>query len=266
MKRIDFKDLRTFAAACDQLPERIKNTRGDKSWSGETWTESICRASNGGSVDCVQYAQEFIDRIQASLPETATHRWALEHVGAFPCVPAFLSGEPENMWAPADMPTETAPIRIYASVCCSCSVDWEAMQRRGAAILALVLIVSRTRPVELYTYSDWAEHDDRGDTVLSIRLPSHPMMVSEVAWALTAPALMRNLGFAYLRHHVPTIGHSFPWGDASRADRHRAGPAQRKLLNLEPQDILIGPVYMGDPLTNDPVGFIQSELSKLNLI
>jgi hypothetical protein len=129
-----------------------------------------------------------------------------------------------------------------------------------------VLLASRTRAVELYLYSDWAEFDDgAGDTVLLLKLPTRPMMLSETAWALTSPALMRNIGFDYLGYKVRTIPSRFPWGAATVADNRRGGPAQRRLLGLEPQDVLIGPVYLGDPMTSDPVGFVNRELAKLGL-
>ena len=262
MKRWDFDSLADFARACDALPADIKRRFSDESWTGETFSESLRLASSGGTEAHVPAAEAMLSQIHASLPETAARRWVLDHAGAFPCVPAYLAGEPENMWAAADMPADTSPVRIFVCSTSSAGVSHHDLQRRGCAALALVMLASRTRPVELYSYAHVAEIGRGvGDAVIVQRLQSHPLMLSEVAYVLTSAGWARNLTYAVLAHR----GASLHWGGATKRDGYQAGSATRSLLALEPQDVLIGPARLYDPAVSDPVGFVHRELARLNL-
>src|SRR5580765_1882361 len=266
MKRWDFKTLADFTRACDALSPETKDGHDRFDWTGESWTESIRYAHNGGTESSVPAAEAMMARIQANLPETITRRWMLEHAGAFPCVPAFLSGEPESMWALADTPTESSPVRVFIASTSSAAVGYEDLIQRGCACLALVMLASRTRPVELYSYAHCAERlrkPGRGDAFIVQRLQSHPIMLSEVSYVLTSAGWARNLTYAFLSEK---LGYSnLKWADAQAADHWQAGPVTRHLLGLEPQDLLIGPAHCNDPAVKDPVGFVHRELSKLGL-
>src|SRR5262245_12517346 len=108
MKRTDFQSLHAFAEACAALPSGIKAKNNDSYWTGETWAQSLHFARKGGNAKYVPAAEALVNKIQAALPETATRHWELAHAGAFPSVPAYLAGEPENMWRLADAQTSTA--------------------------------------------------------------------------------------------------------------------------------------------------------------
>src|SRR5207237_6907177 len=126
----------------------------------------------------VAAAEAMLASIQASLPDTLARRWELTYAGAFPCVPAYLSGEPESMWMLADSPTESSPVRIYICSTSSAGVSHADLLKRSCACLALVMLASRTRPVELYSYAHCAERlrrPNRGDAFIVQRLQSHPM-------------------------------------------------------------------------------------------
>ena len=266
MKRWDFNSLADFSRACEALSADTRNSHDNGGWTSETWAESIGYARNGGTESSVPAAEALIARIEASLPETITRRWVLDCVGAFPCVPAYLSGEPETMWTLADTPAESAPVRVYVCSTSSASVSHADLLNRGCACLALVMLASRTRPVELFSYAHCAERlrkPNRGDAVIVQRLHSHPMMLSEVAYVLTSAGWARNLTYAFLTER---LGYSnLKWADAQAADRWQGGPATRRLLELEAQDVLIGPAHCNDPAVKDPVGFVHRELAKLGL-
>ncbi len=264
--RADFQSLADFAEACERLPKTTRVARrsdgAQREWTGESWSESIRYCRQNGTEANVPAAEELIDRIQASLPETVSRQWTTDHAGAFPCVPAFIAGEPENMWTLSDAPAESSPVRIFICTTSSAAVSHEDLLRRGCACLALVLLASRTRPVELYTYTALDARHRRGDSVIVLRLHSHPMMLSEVSYVLTSAGFDRNLTHAYAEHHWRYSG---GWSESAETDNYRAGPAQRRMLGLEEQDVLIGPAHCNDPAVNDPIGFVNGELARLGL-
>ena len=264
MKRWDFNTLSDFVRACDSLSAETKRRHSRSDWTGESWHESIGRAGNGGTDDTVPAAESMLARIQANLPEPMARRWELAHAGAFPCVPAFLSGEPESMWSTAEAPTESNPVRIFVCSTSSGGVSHDDLLKRGCACLGLVLLASRTRPVELFSYAHCSETDSRrGDAVIVQRLQSHPMMLSEVSYVLTSAGWARNLTYAYLSER---LGYrNLHWAEAQRRDSYQGGPATRALLGLAESDVLIGPVHAHDPVVKDPIGFVNRELSKLGL-
>lgn len=266
MKRWNFSTLADFADACAALPADIRSAYSRSEWSGETFNASLQQVRGGGSESSVPAAERLIAQIQATLPETLTRRWSLDLAGAFPCVPAYLSGEPESMWSLFDVPAETSPVRVYVCSTSSGAVPHEDLLRRGCACLALILLASRTRPVELYSYAHCAERaikGRRGDALIVQRLQSSPMMLAEVSYVLTSPGWARNLTYAFFSDR---LGYSnLKWADAQLRDNCQAGPVTRQLLGLEPSDVLIGPAHCDDPAVKDPAGFVNRELGKLGL-
>ncbi len=265
MKRWNFSTLSEFADACAALPADIRESHSRMDWTGETFTGSLQHVRSGGSESSVPAAERLIAQIQATLPETLTRRWSLDLAGAFPCVPAYLSGEPESMFTLADVPAETSPVRVYVCSTSSAGVSHQDLMKRGSACLALILLASRTRPVELYSYAHCAEtRNERGDALIVQRLQSSPMMLAEVAYVLTSAGWARNLTYAFFSDR---LGYSnLKWADAQRLDNYQGGPVTRQLLGLEPQDVLIGPAHCDDPAVKDPAGFVNRELGKLGLL
>lgn len=258
--RADFDSLYDFAVACDGLKPKHDDDFA-KEWTGETYAESLAFCKTGGNAALVAESEKLIDKIDAQLPETAHRHWQQSVIGAFPCVPAYLAGEPESMWSLADDVSPHAPIRVYVCTTSSAAVKKEDFMRRGTAILAFTLMAARSRPVELYTYT--AIGNPGTDMFVVAKLPSHPMMLSEVCYALTSAGFARILAYGYAMHHW---GYRDGWGDSTISDGHRAGPHVRKALGMEPDDVHIGPIHYEDQCLTDPVGFVNSELSKIGLL
>ena len=72
--------------------------------------------------------------------------WQSSVCGAFPSVPDYLSGMPENMRRRTHNPDESTLIRIFY-----CTSGYDSLNRSCAA-LALAIALSNTRPVELYAF------------------------------------------------------------------------------------------------------------------
>lgn len=271
MKRWDYPSLSAFARDCDALPDHIQQRFSDAAWTGESFADSLQTIQRGGDERNVTEAQALIDQIQAELPECTTRQWSTDIAGAFPCVPAFLSGDPECMFTLADCESPSAPVRIFIASTSSATVSHQTLLKRGAAALALVLLASRSRPVELYSYAHSGFYHgkrkgNRGDAVIVQRLASHPVMLSEVTYILTSAGYARNLTYGVLAYRTNGIDNGLKWGDATVRDNHQAGPATRALLGLNDSDVLIGPAHAHDPLVNDPVGFVRRELEKMGAL
>jgi hypothetical protein len=213
---------------------------------------TLDRYANGGTDELVPQAEALIAKIQATLPETDSPCWTLDIGGAFPCVPAFLSGEPESMWSKHELQDERAPLRVYASMCCSASVGAEDMQRRGAGILAFVLLASRTRAVELYLYSDWSERDSGVGDRFFLPAADATMMPSETAWGAPRPGPCETSDISPTRfdHSFASMGR----GDRLR-DRYR-GDRRAPLARARTPGCLSVPSTQATPIT-DPVGFVN---------
>src|SRR4029450_10054823 len=94
--------------------------------------------------------EERLTRIEREA-DLATLRpeWHSSVAGAFPSVPDFLAGIPECMRRRVVQPNELTPLTVWICTTSSGGVEFEDLQRRGVAVLALAMALANARPVEI---------------------------------------------------------------------------------------------------------------------
>jgi len=153
---IEFDDVSEFVTATQTTP-RHKTKLWDMAFCGNMTAAQACSTARLGDEKLATRAKALTATLGVELDMPAPH-WMPAVAGAFPNVPAFLAGEHESMLALADDTDDKTPVRIWASITSSYDVEPAALEKRGAAILALVMLLIRTRPVELFIY-----HEGDGD-------------------------------------------------------------------------------------------------------
>jgi hypothetical protein len=229
----------------------------DTDWAGEEKAAALEHLKSGDT-SAVKDAEKIINRISASVDiETENSSWGLDVAGCFPSVPAFLAGEAECMNVRRVDENSTGPVRVFVNTTSSGGISAENVGRRGRAILAFVLMLSRVRPVELYTFSGLG--GGRGDVTVVIRHNSKPMMLSECAWALSSPAFPRGITYGFCIRH----GTAAAWCRYENIDgTGRAGNATREALGCGVQDVVIGPAHINDELLENPAAWVVRELQR----
>lgn len=131
-----------------------------------------------------------------SLPATADvlPDWTLEAVGSFPCIPAYLSGEPECMWRRQAEIRAERRLSVVVSATFGGSVEQESAQRYATAVTAVVRSLEASG-IEPAVYAVNTTDPDTAYAI-TVRDFGTPLDLSRVAFAFHSDFL-RRVQFAW---------------------------------------------------------------------
>jgi hypothetical protein len=176
--------------------------------------------------------------------------------GGAVCVPAFLTNHPESMLGRQRRPHNTRQVNIYLNTTSSAGVKGDALLRRGTAVLALLEALRMQQvAVDLFLVSTLDKNRNRTDgcEYSVIELPSRPLDLATVGFAVAHPAFTRNL--IYGLHHK--MGWSGSWADKTQAQD------VREILGLAPQDVYIDKVYGREENITNPQAWLDKHMSQI---
>lgn len=210
-----------------------------------------------GNLRAAATADALMDKLADESMVTAGMRIELSVAGYSPCVPAYLSGEPECMYANDDVTGESEPIRIFASICVSSGVSIEQLEKRGVTILALCQKLIMFRPVELYVYADTGGMNTA--IIPVVKIETSPLDLATATYALTAPGFLRRLCFRWAMSNGWDSGE---WAWARPPHDASAMARTRKALGMTDADLHISGAHLHDPLVKRPVEWINEQILK----
>lgn len=251
-----------YIAACG---EPRTSQRGSNSWE-DTWSggENIADTlalSKTGHTALVPQAHELLAQISAKLvtPKRTVLRTP---VGPRTNVAEFVAGVPDYARRTIVLKDEGAPITVLACSTSSGGIDARTLTKRGVAILALVMALSRVRPVTLHSFTALHGNDD-GETVLVNRINTAPLDISRACYVLTSAGFARNLTYNLARA-VNGFNGGWPYGkeyNYGNPVKYFSGLVQR--LKLDPtKTLVIQSAEWDDPLVTNPVPWIQREIDR----
>lgn len=208
----------------------------------------------GGDTTHVETARSMVSQFtqEIEVPHTT---WQHDVAGFFPDVPAFLAGEPENMWVQQAETSDSTPVRIWVGVSSSWGVDYAQLAKRGAAIAAFAIALSERRPVYITPFVIDGDSPHNYRCAISWDLQTSPMILSEVVGHLAHPSVIRHLGL----HTTGLLdsksnGHFYPG--------HENIDDLRRWLGAKDSDIVLKTIFLLDDLLTNPVKWIQDNLSR----
>ena len=207
------------------------------------------------------------ERTQALLSkinDTVQHRQKMQTVaapsGSRVVVPDVLAGMPFPMRRRVSVSHDLAPVRIVVETLVSSGVTVRQLEKRGAALAALAMRLSETRPVELW--ASWGGRIRRHDAIGRVKLDTNPLTLAEVVAVVTTPLFARNVVYAQnLTQAGETYEYeSWDWAWNRSPDNEARDTRMREALRLEPQDIFIPGGYLSeaDQFASDPVAWVES--------
>lgn len=233
-------------------------------WTGSTPAEAYDGCTIG-DLACVVDAEKMLDKINAAV-ETTRSVWVPTVAGAYPIVPEYLIGMPLNMRRRTHVTNENAPLRIYLDLTASAGVDCADLAKRGIAFLALAMLLTKTRPVEMHAFTAIGTrgHGEKRNGIATIKLPTQPLDIA-IAGGVFTKGIARTLGYQYIAKEFGG-GWGGDWYKGihpvnAEGDEHYTKEI-RKALGVGPEDIIIGPVYYKDETIKSPVKFVQKMIDK----
>jgi hypothetical protein len=234
---------------------------GSSEWRGNLHSQQAFALTVHGDEARVVAAQALIDQFSSDVDLGQVYpTWAPDVVGSYPIVPNVLAGVPETMMRRVMETSERAPITIWVCVTSSGGIQALDMERRGIAIMALALALSQTRAVNIRIFSGLGGPNHSGNHLVSVDL-LQPLSLSQAAFMLSSQAFARGLTYRYLE---TATGSGGTWPASVGHGRYEDRCQQwRKLLPIEPLDIVFPHIFMSDRDITDPIGYCKSIFEKI---
>jgi len=265
-KSVIFDSLAEFADyACALRVDNKDRTRGRDWDSGQSYNDAtrLCRT---GDLNKVAPSDAFMRKFEDIIGfESRQFRVVNDVAGGVPNIGAYLAGNPINMRRRARVMSEQAPLNVVVDLVSSGGITAKDLERRGAAVLALVRLLSAVRPVNLYAVACGLPHGVHGYTSVgfAVRIDTAPLDLARAAHVLGSPAVPRNVMYramdveAGMPHESST---HWAFNDVNYYREHGAEYWQRVLGTEE--CLFLAPPYVTDEAISDPEKFIRDKLAK----
>lgn len=200
---LEFDGLDDFAGSFAGQNDRSRQSvfadayaEGGLQWFGNDTGADAVRKCREGDLAIAEKSDPLVSKFEAIALETTRRAWADDVCGSIPNVPAFIAGHPLAMRRRIRQESAAAPLRIFVDLFMSAKFTPEQIEKRGAAIMALVRVLSSRRPVEL-----WAgcASERPGKQIIAVRMDTAPMDLARCGYALIHPSFTRRLLFACVR-------------------------------------------------------------------
>ena len=249
-----------IAEARDSARFTEKMSAGYAPRNGEPTAELAMRGCDASAARAAALIDQFADEI-------ATVTWADEATvaGCYPVVAEFLAGEPECMRLPSLVASDAAPLSVYVDITSSWTVEPDALERRGAAIMALVQALSAHRPVTLQIGMLAQFKGEYGKTSgVRVCINTSPLDVASTAFAMSDASFARRIMYGAAHKHDFYFSPFPDFVMSCRRDLHgeECKAAFAEALGLAGDVLIVPPILDDDKLAADPVAWLKTTLAK----
>lgn len=252
-------------------PQRDTRKDGRDSWSGnQTFDESLEHFKKGDPA-LVPASDAYMEKL-TNRP-LVSRRWQIvpSVAGGSPNVPAMLAGHPLAMNRRQRIASDQAPLAIIVDVASSAGIGRRDLEKRGAAILALVRMLSASRAVSLYVGVSVTCGHQKGDrthdaTHVFTRCDTAPLDLARLAHMLGQPSTARRLyyGAAYEAEGAPTNSHNlhWPYRDGPSAIREHAHAILSRAIPDACESLYIGAAHIDDAAIKHPEQWLDDMMTR----
>lgn len=175
---------------------------GSSTWSGcNTWGEALEYAIKGHPV-----GRAAIESAAIKVTMEPEPLWDTAPVGAFPCIPAYAAGVPQDMFAMCDIapPSPSPIVRIAVNMSAPAGVDATSIVNRGVAIVSLIDRIQLSgRRVELIAIKHGKTNDEKFIWQVTVKRPEEPIDMDRVGLCFATPIMLRRFFFRVLEFMTP---------------------------------------------------------------
>lgn len=219
-----------------------------------------------GNETHVEQAAALVDQINAAVESPRTE-WHRSVHGYFPDMEAYIRGEPENMWMARTTKEDHAPIKVFFGLTSSSMIDEATLVARGCALAAFTIAMANVRPVTIVPFVTLGSIEyisrrgearaDPRNMLISWEISTQPLILSELL-AVTLPEVTRYVGIEACQQLFGKVATRDP-------GFHRDSFSEEKMrihLNARPADLYLPCVYGLDPLVNDPITWVNTQIER----
>ncbi len=254
-----FDSIAALADQFKQLGCEMTHSSAD-SWYGNESAQDTLRLAYSGDTRLVAEAEKLLDQLETRI-EVPKRVWERSPVGPICVAPDVLAGIPTPMRRIREVSDEHQPIAIFACSTISAGISTSTIRKRGTTILALILALSRVRPISLHTVATTgAERGDRLETVLCTRIETAPLHLASACWALTSAGFARRLNYDFAR---AVNGFSGGWPELYNRmgeDKYCEHLGEALSHTTKDRTLVIKPTHLHDPLADNPIPWLNTQI------
>lgn len=261
-----YSDIESFSARADRASQSHALARAD-SWNGNLAFSENVRRCRAGDLSRVAASDSYLSALESRFQfQTSSYRTVDAMAGGVPNVPAMLAGQPMHMRQRRRMIKEAAPLNIVVDVTSSGDISSATLEKRGAALLALVRILSSVRPVSLYVCVNGLPNSTSNgltSSALAVRIETAPLDLARAGHLLCATGISRQIGYTVICENAGQKkdgGIAWPYNSADHSRKHGVAYWQRA-LGLD-EMLFMAPVYSGDKSVTNPIEWIGDMLQQ----
>lgn len=253
---VHFDNVTEFVAMAEKNAYRCLNDH----WASGERKEIVAKALDGDNA-FVPGALDLLERVDVAIPPTTGHASVRSPYGGRVDIGDWMADSPTPMRRRSKQRVDRGPVKVMVSFGPSSSLGQDVLVPRGQAIMALVMKIQQSRPVELYLYDETCIKGNEGIACyFLIRVESRPLSLAQVGFAISHPGFFRHLG----------LGAEYECGaEASHwpQDMYREGynPRRDSRMGIEPQDVILSSATDWNPLIRKPVEWIKAELERIGI-
>jgi hypothetical protein len=266
-----FEGATALAAYADKHADPAYKTRDfSKGTSGvdSTWSDMLTK-SRLGDVALGESSNDLMEKFEGLMPLRAAWSTRNDVVGGLPNVPAYLAGHPLSMRRRVRVAVERAPLGVLVDLTTSAGVSRETIRKRGALVLALVRMLSVSRPVTLHVCVGLAagaagREDDQQDAVfVSCAVDTAPLDLARAGYLLCSPdwrmwafSIAHNVGFD------PSFSRGLWPFDSHAAHRSSARSLFDGVIPGADEVFYISPAHLNDHEVKNPEAWLTAKLAE----
>jgi hypothetical protein len=227
-------------------------------WTNNESRNDTLRKTEFGDTTLVPKAEALLDKLETEI-ETPRRVWDRSPAGAFCCIPDVIAGLPTPMRRQVHVQDETSPITILVTTTSSAAISAKVLEQRGITILALVMALSRVRPVTLQQLT-LLDGRDEGETILTAEINTHPLDLATACYVLTSAGYDRRLthGIAY---GINSYTGGWPRGFSYFSPETYYDRLKPKLSTDPSRCLIIGAARLGDELLTEPTVWLNKQIA-----
>ena len=259
-------DVSQIAALADTLADDNRSRRSCKKsndWAGGVdWADAV-NMTRAGDLSRVAPSDKFLAQFETLAPTRSAWRTIDDVSGAVPNIQAFIAGTPLTMRRRARVASEQTPLAIVVDIASSGGIDAKRLERRGAAILALVRALSAIRPVELWAGVSATPYSKRnaGAWHVFARIETAPLDLARAAHFLVSTAVSRAILYGIIHKQAGNEkddGLHWPYNDHNFS-RGRGREILGRVIGSD-EIFYIAPPYVEDALVNKPDAWLADAI------
>ena len=238
-------------------------TDGPTNFNGHETREDCARRTRGGDFERVAPSNALLERFERFAFETPRKGWRDDVTGSVANVPAYLAGQPTAMRRRVTNKDAGAPLAVIIDLATSSKISADTIEKRGAAVLALVRLLSMRRPVELWAgVFTGAGSNDRDCAAIFTKIETAPLDLATAAYVLCSAGFPRRLLYSVAHESCGFVSH-WPYRNHSTSRAHMDAICRAGFHHVT-DALCIPAVHIEDDIASNPQAWIERKLTELS--